>query len=778
MIKQWMWAGAAAAVAVSLWAAPSVDKQPVPQPYYGNVARKVAAVLPEAHLLQLPLDDEISKKAWTNLITSFDYDRSYFLQSDIEAFAGMQTQIDDAVKTGDVSFPFEVYRVFRSRLEDRYTFVTNLLEQGVSFTEDETYTWKRKDAPWPATAQEQDDLWRKRIKNEILVQIIGRELDQAAASNKVSSATNQLDVSLGTSPLLAVSDADAGALVQVLDREQMQASVSNQVAAATNETATASSTNAPPVLSPQENVAKRYKQYMIVIQDMDEEMILQRYLSAVAMAYDPHSDYMSPMRKEDFDIDMNLALVGIGAQLRSEDGTAMIMEIIKGGPADRDKRAHRLGKGDKIIGVGQGDGEIEDIVHLPLNRAVRKIRGTKGSKVVLSVIPASDPSGATTKIVDLIRDEVKLEEQAATGHVARVTLEDGSVRKFGVVKLPMFYGTMDKRPGQKGYRSATTDVSQQVAALSSEEELSGLILDLRDNGGGSLREALSLTGLFVRSGPVVQVRETGRPIQPLPVPTPNRETAFRKPVLVLINRASASASEIVAGALKDYGRAVLVGDTRTHGKGTVQTVMPLGAEMFGSIKITTASFYRISGSSTQCKGVESDIVIPSIREGLEGIGEDKLPGALPWTEISPAPRYIPVADVGKFVPRLKESSAKRLADNARYKRYSAFVRHIQEVSERKDVPLEINARREQMKAESEIRKFEDAELDDSVVVSETLEVDGEVVAEGKTKKEDVVLDEALNILSDLVTLTGGADVPIEMEGDLRTRMMQIFGGGL
>ena len=745
MMKQWMWIFGVPAAAVSLWAAGNGDKMPMPQPYYGDVAQKVASVLPGAHLLQLPLNDDISMKAWTNLITSFDYDRSYFLQSDIDAFAGMQTQIDDAVKTGDVSFPFEVYRVFRSRIEDRYAFVTNLLEQGVTFTEDETYMWKRKDVPWPATAQEQDDLWRKRVKNEILVQIIGRELDQEAASNKVAAATN--------------------AVTQVKAVEQP---------ASTNETTTAV-TNAPPVLTPQENVAKRYKQYMIVIQDMDEEMILQRYLSAVAMAYDPHSDYMSPMRKEDFDIDMNLALFGIGAQLRSEDGMAKIMEIIPGGPADRDKRAFRLVKDDKIIGVGQGDGEIEDIVHWPLNRAVRKIRGTKGSKVVLRVIPATDPSGTSTKIVDLIRDEVKLEEQAATGHVARVTLEDGSMRKLGVVKLPTFYGTMDKRPGQPGYRSATVDVAKQVAAFNSEN-VEGLILDLRNNGGGSLREALSLTGLFVRSGPVVQVRETGRPIMPLPVPNQDGAMAFRKPVLVMINRTSASASEIVAGALKDYGRALLVGDTRSHGKGTVQTVMPLGSSKFGSIKLTTASFYRISGSSTQCKGVEADIVIPSTLDGLESIGEDKLPGALPWTQISEA-LYIPVSSVTNFLPQLKEQSAKRLAENAKYKRYSALVRHVQEASEKTEVPLEINARRKLMKAENEMRKLEDEELNGEIETIE-LKMDGVAPVKEKEDKKDVVLDEALNILSDLISISGGGDIQMETEGDLRTRMMRIFGGGL
>lgn len=707
---------AALAPMIAIWAAADRSNgQPVPQPHYGDVAQKVARVLPAAHLLQYPLGDEISQKAWTNLITAFDFDRSYFLQSDIAAFTNMQTRIDDAVKAGDVSFPFEVYRVFRARLEDRYAYVTNLLETGFTFTEDETYTWKRKDAPWPATQEEQDELWRKRIKNEVLAQLISRELDRAAATNTAAVVTN---------------DAPA---------------------AATGGTAT----NTPPVLTPQENVAKRYKQFMIVIQDMDEEAILQRYLSAVAMAYDPHSDYMSPMRKEDFDIDMNLSLCGIGAQLRSEDGTAMIVEVIPGGPADRDKRAIRLTKGDKIIGVGQGDGAIEDIVHLPLNKAVRKIRGEKGTKVVLSVIPASDPSGTTTKIVDLIRDEVKLEEQAATGRVARVTLPDGVVRKLGIVRLPTFYGTMDRRPNQPGFRSATVDVAKQLAAFNSEN-VSGLILDLRNNGGGSLREAVSLTGLFVRSGPVVQVREA-RQIVVLPVPNMDPAMAFRKPVLVLINRASASASEIVAGALQDYGRAVLVGDTQSHGKGTVQTVMPLGSEKFGSMKVTTASFYRINGASTQRKGVGADIVIPSTLDGLD-IGEDKLPGSLPWTQIEQA-LYIPVADVSKFVPQLKEQSAKRLADNARYVRYCTLVRHVQEVNERKEVPLEINARRKLMKAENEMRKLQDDVQD----------------ASKEGKEDDVVLDEALNILSDLVTLTGGADIPMETEGDLRTRMMRIFG---
>jgi carboxyl-terminal processing protease len=698
---------------LTLWAAQGGKSQPVPQSYYGEIAQKVAHVLPAAHLLQHPFNDDSAQKAWTNLLTSLDFDHSYFLQSDINAFTNMLCGIDDALKSGDVSFPYEVYRVFCERVEDRYTFVTNLLAQGFTFTADETYTWKRKDLPWPRDRQEQDELWRKRVKNEYLVQLIGREIEKSAASNKPPAAV---------------------------------ASLTNSLAVATN----------APAESISENIAKRYKQFMIVIQDMDEEAILQRYLSSAAMAYDPHSDFMSPMRKEDFDIDMNLSLCGIGAQLRSEDGMARITEVIPGGPADRDKRDIRLISGDKIIGVGQGDGVIEDIVHLPLNKAVRKIRGVKGTKVILNVIPASDPAGTTTKKVDLIRDDVKLEEQAATGRVARVTLKDGGSRKIGVVRLPTFYGTMDKRPNQQGFRSATVDVAKQIAAFNSEN-VAGMILDLRNNGGGSLREAVSLAGLFVRSGPVVQVREP-RQIVVLPVPNMDPAMAFRKPMVVLINRTSASASEIVAGALQDYGRAVLVGDSQSHGKGTVQTVMPLGAEKFGSIKVTTASFYRINGSSTQRKGVASDIVIPSTLDGLD-IGEDKLPGALPWTQVESA-LYIPVSDVAKFVPQLKEKSAKRLSKNARYSRYCTLVRHVQEVNEQTEVTLEINGRRKLMKAENEMRKLEDEEV--------------ESAEKGKTE-DDVVLDEALNILSDLVDLAGGGDIPMETEGDLRTRMMRIFG---
>jgi len=338
----------------------SETKTLVPQDYYGDIAKKVVRMLQVGHVRQLSFDDSISQKAWTNLITLFDPDRSYFLQSDLKSLNDMQLKIDDALKAGDVSFAYRVHSLFCTRLEERYTFTTNLLAHSFSFTNNDVYVWKRKDAQWPATIEEQNELWRKRIKNEYLAHILGKELDALNASNKLAqarSATNTVTSS------------------------------TNSVVS-TNSVASTSKTNAP-VFKPEEIIAKRYKQYMIIFQDMDEEAVLQRYLSALCTAYDPHSDYLSPMRKEDFDIDMNLTLCGIGATLQSEDGMAKITALIPGGPAERDTRDIRLMQDDKIIGVAQGDGPIEDIVHWPLNKAVRKIRGVKGTKVVLEVIPAT-----------------------------------------------------------------------------------------------------------------------------------------------------------------------------------------------------------------------------------------------------------------------------------------------------------------------------------------------------------------------------------------------------
>ncbi|MEI8241662.1 MAG: carboxy terminal-processing peptidase [bacterium] len=693
----------------------------------GQVAKQLARMLPVVHLLQSPLDEEMSARAWTNFLNTLDFDHSCLLQPDIDRFAASRSGIGDALRRGDVQFAYDVFNVYRQRVQERATFVTNMLAQKIDLSVNESYQWKRKDAPWPRDRAEQDELWRRRVKNEYLGYVVAREIDAARATNQS----------------LTASGAVTGAVTAVA------------TAAATNGAAHAP----PPPPTAEEFVRKRYEQFLLVLQDADSEFVLARYLGAVASAYDPHSEYMSPARMEDFNIDMSLSLCGIGAQLRSEDGTAKIEEMIPGGPAARDTRDIRLRPGDKIIGVAQGSGPIESVLHMPLNQAVRKIRGAKDTKVVLNVISASDPSGASTRLVDLIRDEVKLEEQAATGRVERVTLPDGRERKLGVVRLPAFYGTMQQRPGTPGYRSAAADVMRILGRLNAEH-VEGLVLDLRNNGGGSLREAVELAGAFIRSGPVVQVREV-RQVHLLPIPDTDPAVAFRRPMVVLINRISASASEIVAGALQDYGRVVTVGDPQTHGKGSVQTILPLGDEKLGQLKVTTANYYRISGLSTQLRGVRPDIVIPSVFDTLD-LGEDKLPNAMPWTCV-PASQYAQVWDLSRWLPALRSRSAERLSKSPRYASYCKLVQHLRELNERTSVPLEKKARLQLAATEREIQKLQNEEVK---------------VADEKGPKEDLMMDESLRILADLIEVSGGAEMPWENKEDLRLQMLRMFGIGL
>lgn len=651
-----------------------------PRPYYGKIAKTLARELPRQHVLQMALNDTLSQKAFTNLVSYYDFDHSVFLKSDLDKLAKHEFTIDDEMYAGNVAFGYEVHNLYVERLKERIDFATNLVANTEwDFSQDETYRVKRKDAPWPETKEDAEELWRKRIKNEVLVMKLDHE---------INASTNELDV---------------------VDK-----------------------------------IVKKYRQYAIAMSEPDEEAVLQNYLSSVARAYDPHTDYMSPASKEDFDMDMNLTLCGVGAVLQMDDGALKIEEIMKGGPIDKDGR---IKEGDKISGVKQGDGEMEDIMWQPMKKSIKKIRGAKGSKVTLEIIPRSDPSGLTKKYIDLIREEIKLEDQAATGRVETVTL-NGVTNKVGYVYLPSFYGSMDKRPGEEGYRSSAMDVAKYLADFNSQG-VQGLVLDLRGDGGGSLREAIMLSALFVPNGPVVQIRDS-RSVGALPIP-PGNPVAFRKPMIVLTDRGSASASEIVAAHLQDTGRAVVLGDKRSHGKGTVQTVIGLGAEKYGSAKITTARFYRIDGRSTQVEGVNADIHLPSLLDSLD-IGEDKLPNALPFTKILPAD-YALSWDMHTYVRDLKKLSDKRLKENERYQKHLENVEGMKELSEREEVTLEWNARKAMMIADKALRELDDEENEEEGYKSSRLH-------RNQLKKDDVVLEEAFNVMSDLIRLNRGAQIPV------------------
>lgn len=696
------------AVGLAWWHASSAQAAAkaalAPDPTASQIARQFDRVLPRAHLSHQPLDASVATNALQVYLGMLDYDRTFFMASDIAEFSKEGGLLADRLARGDVDFAFRVFERMKERVRNRVEYVDQLLRKGFDLTVKESYFWKRKDAPWATTPEEWDELWRLKVKNEYVARIVNQRLAEAERTNGVARA--------GSATNAAV--------------------------------ASAGSTNEPPnpdaLLSPEEFIRKRYKQYLMVLDDSDADFVLQRYFTSFAQSYDPHSEYMTASSSEDFDINMKLSLCGIGALLGPEDGAAKIERIIPGGPADRDGR---LKAGDRIIAVAQGDAPAVDVLHWPLHKTVRLIRGEKGSKVVLTVIPASDISGVRTLKIDIIRDEVKLEEQAAKGETREVAGENGVSNRIGVIRLPAFYADIKSRMNGSGEeaRSSTRDMARIITDMKARG-VAGILIDLRNNGGGSLAEAVEMTGLFFTSGPVVQVREM-RGIQVLSDPDP--DVLYTGPLVVLVNRHSASASEILAGALQDYGRAVLVGDAKTHGKGTVQSLQYLDErnQKLGQLKVTTHSFYRIAGGSTQLKGVVPDIVIPSVLDALE-VGEEYLPHAMQWTVVNTA-LYRPVMNLKPLLPQLRRASEARRAKEVRFAVQADIIKRIRDHQEAASISLALEDRLALAREEKGLEKEQEAALDAE---------DGAAAGDEHIRREnDITLVEAEHILGDLIALT-------------------------
>ncbi|HEV8541611.1 MAG TPA: carboxy terminal-processing peptidase [Verrucomicrobiae bacterium] len=444
-------------------------------------------------------------------------------------------------------------------------------------------------------------------------------------------------------------------------------------------------------------ISRRYNRLEKIMTEMKRDEKLQMYLTSLAHSYDPHSDYMSPSEAANFDIQhISLSLTGIGAQLIWEDGYTKIKELIPGGPAAMSKQ---LRPGDKIIAVAQGSGEPVDVVEMRLNEVVEMIRGKKGTEVRLTVVPAKNRD--SRKIISLVRDEIKFKEQFAKAKVYDYQDPDGFSQRIGVINLPQFYD---------GCASHVNTLIQRLK----KENVQALVLDLRRNGGGILDEAVQLTGLFIKKGPVVQVKDPKRDAHVLE--DKNSDIAWSGPLVVAVGKLSASASEIVAGALQDYGRAVLVGDESTHGKGTVQQVLSLDniipksqVENPGKLKITVSKFYRVSGSTTQKQGVTPDIILPSIYDYLD-IGEASLENCLPADQTTPA-NYNPVDMVKSYLTDLQSASKTRVGHS---KDFAYVLEDIQETKKHKDekiISLKESVRlkeKEDLKKRLEARKKERA----------------------------------------------------------------------
>jgi carboxyl-terminal processing protease len=624
------------------------------------VARLVARLLPRSHYSRLPFDDTMSSRFLDRYIENLDNLRLHFLQSDLDEFEEYRTRLDDLTLLGDTDPGRVIFDRFLTRVEQRVAFAGEVLKsERFEFTGDDEYLLDREDAPFPKDMDAAKALWRQHLRFEVLQEIL--------ANTKSKKKEGE----------------DEG------KEEKADELRPNGLTAEVEKT-----------------ISRRYARLLKTLKDFDGADVFQYYLGALTHVYDPHSDYLGRATLENFAINMNLSLFGIGAVLTSEDGYCKVREL-RPGPAMRSKK---IKEGDRIVAVAQGDeGEPVDVVDWKLSKIVEIIRGPKGTKVRLTLIPvdAADPS--ERREISLIRDEIKLEDEEAKAQVIDLPGTDGGVRRVGVIDLPSFYQTLDigSPNGRSEMKSTTLDVAVLLAKLK-EEKVEGIILDLRKNGGGSLKEAIDLTGLFIKDGPVVQVRDSRG--QVMVDEDPSSDIYYSGPLVVLTSRFSASASEILAGCLQDYGRALIVGDSSTHGKGTVQSLIelqPMLAHMLddrdsnpGAVKVTIRKFYRASGASTQLKGVVPDVILPSVNN-VADVGEASLDDPLPWDTISAA-KYDRENRIAGVVDELRGRSQKRLLDNKDYEYVREDIGLYQERKEAKTISLNL-AKRLEEKAENEAR---------------------------------------------------------------------------
>ena len=639
-----------------------------PGPLDGQIAFITARILEKYQYLQQPLNQTIASKFLDRYLDTLDPMHVHFTQADLADFERYRTNLNRMTITptnaSDTHPGFEIFNRFVERLKQRVDYVDELLKnEKFTFDTDERVLLNRKDQPYPKDLDEAKKLWGDRLRFEYLQEILGKA-DAKKKTNDVSNVTH--------------ADSAQAANTETNSVVPEEKAKSNDTATGTETaqgTSGSSSAKAKPKKTEAEEIVetltRRYHRNLHTFIDFDSDDVLQFYLTALAHAYDPHSDYLGKASLDSFAITMNLSLFGIGAELKSEDGYCVINRLLPGGPAIKSKQ---IKENDRIVTVAQSNQPPVDIIDMSLNKAVSLIRGPKGTEVRLSLIPAGEDS-ATRKQVTLIRDEISLPDSAAKAKIIEMPGPDGNNLRVGVIDLPSFYAPFDPSNSRdkSGLKSSTSeDVSKLLTKLK-QENVRGVILDLRKNGGGSLEEAIRLTGLFIKEGPVVQVRGFDGSIQEDRDNDP--AMLYDGPLIVLTSRFSASASEIVAGALQDYGRALIVGDASTHGKGTVQSVQAL-KDFFrysnrsltndpGALKFTIKKFYRASGASTQMKGVVPDIVLPSIFNDSKDFGEATLENALEWDTV-PSAKYERMGMVEPYLTELRKRSALRVASDKEF----------------------------------------------------------------------------------------------------------------
>ncbi len=713
-------------MAVALWS--FIPREPKSDPEKDKLLLELLTfVIERGHYNPAAIDDEFSKGVYKDYITALDPSKRFFLQADIDEFAAFETQLDDQIREKDLSFFNLTYDRLLKRIDESKSFYTDILSQPFDYSIDESFNTDYEKLPYAKTTEELYDKWRKQIKLSTL-------------SSLTDKLKMQEDLQKGIKPSTKKAD----------ELDESKAKIQLTESTPSKEVATTPKSFEALEKETRESSLKSLNEYFTFLHDLDHTDWFSVYVNAIATRFDPHTNYFPPDEKERFDVSMSGKLEGIGARLQKKNDYTEISELISGGPAWRGKE---LESGDVILKVAQGSDEPVDVGGMHLDDVVKKIKGPKGTEVRLTVKKVD----GTLKVISIIRDIVEIEETYAKSSV----VEKNGV-KYGIIYLPKFYIDFENNDG----RDAAKDMAVEVERLK-EAGVKGIVVDVRDNGGGSLKTVVDIAGLFIEQGPIVQVKSAGRKKEVLF--DRDAKVQWDGPLVVMINSFSASASEILAAAIQDYRRGIILGSKQSYGKGTVQNVIDLNQFVrgntvgdLGALKTTTQKFYRINGGSTQLEGVSSDVAIPD-RYAYLKMGERDIDNAMPWDKIDPA-EYNFWTKQANFDSAIERSKNRVLA-NSTYKLINENAAWIDQRNNENTYSLQLDKfKKEQEALEEKAKKYKSISDYDSQLKFNSLPYEQELMNTDISLKEkrdrwhealekDIYVEEALNVLGDLLPKT-------------------------
>lgn len=683
-------------------------------------------VIQKGHYNPATIDDNFSKGLYKEYIKALDPSKRFLLQSDIEEFAKFELKLDDQIKDKDLTFFDLSYNRLKQRIEESKVYYKDILSQPFDYTIDESFDTDLEKAPYVNNASELKERWRKIIKLSTLSSLTDRlKLQEDKKKGIVEEKNNDEDENTNIIELKATKEQTAEGKLKKEEPIKTYEELEKET---------------------RESSLKSMNEYFTFVNDMDRNDWFAIFVNTIAERFDPHTSYFAPEDKEKFDVSISGKLEGIGARLQKKNDFTEITELISGGPAWRGKE---LEAGDLVLKVAQADAEPVDVIGMKIDDVVKKIKGPKGTIVKLTVKKID----GTIKIISIVRDIVEIEETYAKSSIIE---KDGL--KYGVIYLPKFYIDFE----DKNSRDAGKDMAIEVERLKAEGA-KGIVLDLRDNGGGSLKTAVDIAGLFIGEGPVVQVKSAGRKQDVLS--DTDKKIAWDGPLVIMTNSFSASASEILAAAIQDYRRGIIIGSKQTYGKGTVQNVIDLNQFLrdnklgdMGALKTTTQKFYRVNGGSTQLEGVASDIIMPDRYMYLK-MGERDVDNAMPYDKIDPASYSFWQKQIN-FDLAIANSRT-RIENNNQFKLIQENAKWIDDRSKEDIISLNFDKfKEEQKKLEETSKKYKVLKKYNNSLVFKSLPNEIEAMKNDVTLKEkrerwhenlskDIYIEEAINVLGDL-----------------------------